>query len=359
MAAKFCYKCGAPLSPDVKFCTKCGTPVPQPAAPADTIVRDEKDIMPAAPQMPETEPINQQPAPEPPVYQQPVPEPPVYQQPAPEQPVYQQPGYQQPAPEQFAAGSFGAPPGGGAPNFSSVPENGGSSGKKKLLIGIIAAVVLCAAMVAIVLILGKGGSGSKDSKDAGKADTEEASDDKDDAAEAKDGDEESDSSEEEDSSDDASADDAVFREDGDYSGEGDADGKDSEGLALPEVGDGETLYIGYGELPDIGLTKMALVVSADGKTAHGLTIMVSDFADTIGGSSVPFSNMTTSYSSEYTLPISEEALGDCTLKDVHIEGDYVYVVLDYVFNNIAFGDNSEDEKIPLGETEIWMKKAGD
>lgn len=150
-----------------------------------------------------------------------------------------------------------------------------------------------------------------------------------------------------------------FKESGDYSGKADSNKRDSDGMTIPDVANGETLYIGYGELPDIGLTKLALVVSKDKKSIHNIAVFLDDINKTVDGTKVPFSNMQTTYAAEYTLPVKDETLGDSTLKDIHFEGDYIYMNLDYVFDNTVFNNKTEIKTIPLGEMEVWMKKAGE
>ena len=80
-----------------------------------------------------------------------------------------------------------------------------------------------------------------------------------------------------------------WNEKGDYSGKVDDEGADSEGMKLPEVAAGETLYIGYGTLPDVGFTKIAMVLSADKKSVHGIAIYLKEFADTVGGVDIDLS----------------------------------------------------------------------
>ncbi len=145
---------------------------------------------------------------------------------------------------------------------------------------------------------------------------------------------------------------------GDYSGEVDEDGADSDGMKLPVAGPGEKVYIGYGELEGIGLTKMALVLSEDRQSVHDIVILLDGISSPLGGYNVMFSNMQTSTTTEYDLPATDETLGQSTIKDMHMEGDYIYVRLDYVFTNISFGTSSQDQLIPLGETEIWLREAG-
>ena len=144
---------------------------------------------------------------------------------------------------------------------------------------------------------------------------------------------------------------------GDYSGEVDDEGEDSDGLELPIAGPGEKVYIGYGDLKGIGMTKMALVLSEDGQSVHDIVILLNDISKTLGGYNVMFANMQTSMPTEFDLPVKDGSLGESTVKDMHMEGDYIYVKLDYVFMNISFGTGN-DQTIPLGETEIWMKEAG-
>ena len=147
-------------------------------------------------------------------------------------------------------------------------------------------------------------------------------------------------------------------EGGDYSGKADENGKDSDGMQIPEVGTEETLFIGYGSLPDVGLVKMAAVLSEDKQSIHGLTMFLTDFGETVGGVDVPFLSMQNSTSNSYSLPLQEEPFAASTLKEVRIEGNRIYVRVDYVFNNIDIsGTGKGDQLIPLGEVEFRLKKA--
>lgn len=145
---------------------------------------------------------------------------------------------------------------------------------------------------------------------------------------------------------------------GDYSGKVDENGKDSDGIQIPEVGEGETLFIGYGNLPDLGLMKMAVVLSEDKQSIHGITMFHSDFGNKVGGVDVPFSSIQNSMNNTFSLPLKEETLGSSTLKDVHFEGDYIYALVDYTFNVIDINRTGEgDQLIPLGEVEFWLREA--
>ena len=39
--------------------------------------------------------------------------------------------------------------------------------------------------------------------------------------------------------------------------------------------------------------------------------------------------------------------------------EQIYMNLDYVFDNTVFNNKTEIKTIPLGEMEVWMKKAGE
>ena len=145
---------------------------------------------------------------------------------------------------------------------------------------------------------------------------------------------------------------------GDYSGIVDEKGKDSDGMEIPKVGAGETLYIGFGELPDVGMVKIAMVLSEDKQSVHGITVFLKDFGGTVGGVEVPFSTMQNSTDAEYALPVQEESYTDSVLKDVHIEGSRIYARIDYVFKNMdIFHNKGGDQLIPLGDVEFWLKRA--
>ncbi len=149
----------------------------------------------------------------------------------------------------------------------------------------------------------------------------------------------------------------LFR-DGDYSGQAVRDGKDSDGLKLPKAGAGEKLYIGYADLPHVGMTKVALVLSADGKNIHDICIFLKDFDNKAGdGTLASFSSVQTSNSKDFALPVADESLGDSKLMEISMDGDLMFVRMDYSFK--FFGMNGKDSRtIHIGETEFWMKQAG-
>lgn len=146
--------------------------------------------------------------------------------------------------------------------------------------------------------------------------------------------------------------------DGDYSGLAGDNGKDADGMGLPETGEGETLYIGYADLPQVGMTKVALVLSGDGKCVHDITVLLKDFdKDLADGSLSGITSVQTSNSKEFELPVKDQTLGDSTLLEISARGEYIYLRMDFSFKlYLAFG--SDTKLIHLGETELWLKKAG-
>ena len=150
---------------------------------------------------------------------------------------------------------------------------------------------------------------------------------------------------------------ADFR-DGDYSGQVNADGKDSDGIELPKAGAGERLYVGYAELPNVGMTKAALILSADGKSVHDITVFLKDFDSRLeNGSLTGITSIQTKNTQEYELPVKDEALGESTLLEITAEGDLIFVRMDYSFRFYNMR-SSDSRTIHLGEMEFWMKEAG-
>ena len=146
--------------------------------------------------------------------------------------------------------------------------------------------------------------------------------------------------------------------DGDYSGKTDAEGKDSDGMTLPKPGSGESLYIGYGELPHVGMTKMAFILSEDGASIHDVAVFLKGFDKQVGGGAMAgISSIQSSNTRSFSFPVKDQPLGDSTLQEIAPDGEWIHVRMDYSCRYYAvFGQDSQ--LIHLGETEFWMKKAG-
>lgn len=149
----------------------------------------------------------------------------------------------------------------------------------------------------------------------------------------------------------------LFR-DGDYSGQVDAKGKDSDGIELPKAGEGERLYIGYADLPNVGLTKAALLLSADGKSVHDITVFLKDIDSRLeNGALSGITSIQTKNTQEYELPVKDEPLGESTLLEITAEDGLIFVRMDYSFRFYGLRGN-DSRTIHLGEMEFWMKQAG-
>ena len=149
----------------------------------------------------------------------------------------------------------------------------------------------------------------------------------------------------------------VFRA-GDYSGRTDENGKDADGMGLPAAGPGESLYIGYGELPHVGMTKVALVLSEDGQSVHDITVFLKGFDDRVnGGALAGISSIQTSNSKSFPLPAEDEPFGESTLKEIAVYGQWIFVDMDYSFQYYAMFEK-DSQLVSLGELELWMQKAG-
>ncbi|MBR3544648.1 MAG: hypothetical protein IKN76_01155 [Oscillospiraceae bacterium] len=149
----------------------------------------------------------------------------------------------------------------------------------------------------------------------------------------------------------------LFR-DGDYTGQVDAKGKDSDGIELPKAGEGERLYIGYADLPNVGLTKAALLLSADGKSVHDITVFLKDIDSRLeNGALSGITSIQTKNTQEYELPVKDEPLGESTLLEITAEDGLIFVRMDYSFRFYGLRGN-DSRTIHLGEMEFWMKQAG-
>ena len=150
----------------------------------------------------------------------------------------------------------------------------------------------------------------------------------------------------------------AFFPEGDYSGRTDENGKDSDGMTLPEAGAGETLYIGYSELPHVGLTKVALVLSESGTEVHDITIFLKSFDNQLNGGALSgISSIQTSNTKAFHLPVKDETLGESTIQEITAEDGQMFVRMDYSFRFYAALGN-DSQLIHLGEMELWLKKAG-
>ena len=149
----------------------------------------------------------------------------------------------------------------------------------------------------------------------------------------------------------------LFR-DGDYTGQVDANGKDSDGIELPKAGEGERLYVGYADLPNVGLTKAALLLSADGKSVHDITVFLKDIDSRLeNGALSGITSIQTKNTQEYELPVKDEPLGESTLLEITAEDGLIFVRMDYSFRFYGLRGN-DSRTIHLGEMEFWMKQAG-
>ena len=412
MAAKFCDKCGSPLTPGAKFCINCGATVAGDVPAPEMPVREEvpytpvEEAAPEIPYAPEEPIVPETPAaPEVPSWEQPyesvtqaipdAPAAPAWEQPyesvtqaipdapaAPEAPAWEQAPYAAPyaevPPVTNAAGAAQTPqtpvppvppPYTPVPPSASIPPQEPKK-KRGLLIGIVIAAVAAVAVIAIVLVLSMKGKpqspapastaeSAQTSSESAKPESKPETSSAESSSPWDTGIPQVESSEAESTEPEAvPVDEPEWNEKGDYSGKVDDEGADSEGMKLPEVAAGETLYIGYGTLPDVGFTKIAMVLSADKKSVHGIAIYLKEFADTVGGVDIPFSTMQTSTTGEYELPVKDQSIMDSTIEDMHLEGDWIYVKMDYVFKNIVIGNTGNDQLIPLGETEFWLRPAG-
>ena len=129
-------------------------------------------------------------------------------------------------------------------------------------------------------------------------------------------------------------------------------------MTLPKPGSGESLYIGYGELPHVGMTKMAFILSEDGASIHDVAVFLKGFDKQVGGGAMAgISSIQSSNTRSFSFPVKDQPLGDSTLQEIAPDGEWIHVRMDYSCRYYAvFGQDSQ--LIHLGETEFWMKKAG-
>ena len=129
-------------------------------------------------------------------------------------------------------------------------------------------------------------------------------------------------------------------------------------LSLPKAGAGEHLYIGYADLPNVGLTKAALLLSADGKSVHDITVFLTDIDSRLeNGALSGITSIQTKNTQEYELPVKDEPLGESTLLEIAAEDGLIFVRMDYSFRFYGLR-GSDSRTIHLGEMEFWMKQAG-
>lgn len=141
---------------------------------------------------------------------------------------------------------------------------------------------------------------------------------------------------------------------GDYSGVIVKGAIDSEGLTIPELEPGETLYIGYAEAKGIGLLKYAAVLSADGTRIRKMTTIEADFTSPFQGKTINFSSITREFKDGLAIPsTSDQAFWESTIKETELYEDVIYIKLHYVFKLML-----ENDEIEVGDLDIWMKKAG-
>jgi hypothetical protein len=148
--------------------------------------------------------------------------------------------------------------------------------------------------------------------------------------------------------------DAYFRSNGDYSGNAVNGSKDADGLEIPAVGAGETLYIGYGEVDGVGMLKYAAVLSADKTKITTMNTFEGDFANPLKGTTINFSSINRTRKEALVIPsTSDQAFWESTVKETVLYDDVIYIKLHYVVKLMLV-----DKYIDVGDVEIWMKKAG-
>ena len=234
-------------------------------------------------------------------------------------------------------------------------ENTNKKHFKAIIIGILCTVIACAATVGgIIWALNKDDSGKDKSAQKGKDRTQTVSNDEDDIEKLAN------------TNTGFGADDIFAGADksgyvipagalkpGDYSGTRVKDDYDSDGLPIPDLRDGEQLYIGYGDLEGAGIMKFAFCVSADNKSVRYATMVIGDFSNPFHGKTLQFSNMSRHGENQLVIDSSDEQmLWESKVDEVVMYKDVLHVKLsDYSMP--TFPDN---QVMHLGEVNIWLKK---
>ena len=108
----------------------------------------------------------------------------------------------------------------------------------------------------------------------------------------------------------------------------------------------------------MGLTKAALLLSADGKSVHDITVFLKDIDSRLeNGALSGITSIQTKNTQEYELPVKDEPLGESTLLEITAEDGLIFVRMDYSFRFYGLR-GSDSRTIHLGEMEFWMKQAG-
>ena len=148
--------------------------------------------------------------------------------------------------------------------------------------------------------------------------------------------------------------DAKFKANGDYSGVKVNGDKDAEGLEIPAVGAGETLYVGYGEADGVGMLKYAAVLSADKTKITAINTLEGDFANPLRGVTINFTSINRTRKEALMVSANtDQVFWESTVKEVVLYDDVIYIKLHYVFKLML-----ENDEIEVGDLDIWMKKAG-
>ena len=108
----------------------------------------------------------------------------------------------------------------------------------------------------------------------------------------------------------------------------------------------------------MGMTKAALILSADGKSVHASTVFLKGVDSRLeDGALSGITSIQTKNTQEYELPVKDEPFGEGTLREISAEGDLIFVRIDYSFRFYSMR-GSDSSTIHLGETEFRMMEAG-
>ena len=135
----------------------------------------------------------------------------------------------------------------------------------------------------------------------------------------------------------------------------DSDGRDSDGMKLPVPEEGETLYLGTLDYSAAELSKIAFILTADGKQIRYITIFMKNLSIDLSEADAGISNLTVteSYLTPYDLATSVEIdLGGSTLQGLTFDGNSATATLDYSYEYNSMNGGGNATIIPFGTSEV-------
>jgi len=128
-------------------------------------------------------------------------------------------------------------------------------------------------------------------------------------------------------------------------------------LELPDLSEGESLYVGEMSFEQTDRAVMAFILSADGSEIHDLTIRLEnlqlDLPETVSISGL---TVTETYNTSFDRYSDPLWFGPSMLTELYINKDVAFVVLDYVYTYTSVGGDASFTEFPLGTVSVELTR---